>query len=102
MSLESRKVISVICFYGEGGEQLRTQIPQAAVTLLDCMRAVSSFSGAKVLERWGQLCTAVQMLFVKQFVRQAANYKLEAPQLVHGSQQRSPSPRWADMGADDP
>lgn len=35
-------------------------------------------------------------------VTQAANYKLEAPQLVHGSQQRSPSPRWADMGADDP
>ena len=51
MSLESRKVISVICVYGEGGEQLRTQIPQAAVALLDCMRAVSSFSGAKVLER---------------------------------------------------
>ena len=42
--------------------------------------------------------------FVKQMVlvRQVANYKLEAPQMVQGSQQRSPSPRWADMGADDP
>lgn len=33
-------------------------------------------------------------------VRQAATYKLEIPQ-VSNSQQRSPSPRWADISTDD-